>query len=62
MITEGKTGNIHGIEVKARVPTQEPTVTVTTTSEDGRRAVLRAVERYTNSITTSSRRWLIDDA
>ena len=23
MITEGKTGNIHGIEVKARVRTQE---------------------------------------
>ncbi|SAL78735.1 hypothetical protein AWB68_05485 [Caballeronia choica] len=45
MITEGKTGNIHGIEVKARVRTQEPTVTVTTTTEDGRRAVLRAVER-----------------
>jgi hypothetical protein len=45
MTRKGKTGNIHGIEVKARVRTQEPTVTITTDTVEGREAVLRAIEK-----------------
>jgi hypothetical protein len=45
MTPKGKTGNIHGVEVKARARTQEPTVTVTTDTVEGRKAVLLAVEK-----------------
>lgn len=41
-INRGKTGNIHGVEVKARNRTQEPTVKITTNTADGRNAVLKA--------------------
>jgi ribosome recycling factor len=43
-IHKGKTGIIHGVEVKARNRTQEPTVKITTTTEEGRKAVLRAAQ------------------
>jgi hypothetical protein len=45
MISKGKTGTIHGIEVKARAVTQPPTAKVSTTSSDGRKAVLQAAKR-----------------
>jgi hypothetical protein len=45
MISEGKTGNIHGIEVKARAVTRRPTANVSTHSSDGREAVLQAARR-----------------
>jgi hypothetical protein len=45
MVTKGKTGNIHGVEVKARLHTQQPTVTVNTGSVDGRKAVINAAKR-----------------
>lgn len=44
MTQKGKIGNIHGVEVKARNRTQEPTVKITTASVDGRKAVLRAAK------------------
>lgn len=43
-IHKGKTGNIHGVEVKARTRTQEPTVKITTASVDGKNAILRATK------------------
>jgi hypothetical protein len=44
MVTKGKTGNIHGVVVKARLHTQQPTVTVNTSSADGRKAVINAAK------------------
>jgi hypothetical protein len=41
---KGKTGIIHGVEVKARNRTQEPKVKITSTSQDGRNAILRAAQ------------------
>jgi Holliday junction resolvase-like predicted endonuclease len=43
-IQKGKTGLIHGVEVKARSQTQAPTVKVDTATADGRKAVLKAAE------------------
>ncbi|QYD73169.1 hypothetical protein KZJ38_26315 [Paraburkholderia edwinii] len=43
-IQQGKTGVIHGVEVKARSQTQAPTVKVDTTTPDGREAILKAAE------------------
>ena len=45
MNPKGKTGNIHGVEVKARARVQEPTVKVTTDTVEGRKAVMLAVEK-----------------
>ncbi|GAB7525309.1 hypothetical protein [Paraburkholderia sp. 2C] len=44
IIHKGKTGTIHGIEVKARNRTQEPKVNITTNSADGRKAILKAAQ------------------
>jgi DNA-directed RNA polymerase subunit L len=43
-INKGKTGNIHGVEVKARHRTQEPKVRISTNTADGRNAVLKAAK------------------
>jgi hypothetical protein len=43
-IHKGKTGVIHGVNVKERSRTQAPTVTVTTATRDGRSAVLKAAK------------------
>jgi hypothetical protein len=43
-IQKGKTGVIHGVEVKARSQTQAPTVKVDTATPDGRKAILKAAE------------------
>jgi hypothetical protein len=45
MISKGKTGTIHGLEVKARAKTQRPTAQVSTSSADGKKAVLSAAQR-----------------
>ncbi|WP_310630676.1 hypothetical protein [Paraburkholderia sp.] len=42
---KGKTGNIHGVEVKAREREQRPAVKIDTKSEDGRRAILKAAQQ-----------------
>ncbi|PRG29275.1 hypothetical protein [Burkholderia multivorans] len=44
MVTKGKTGNIHGVEVKARQHAQQPTVKVNAGSADGRKAVINAAK------------------
>ncbi|MBU9268210.1 hypothetical protein [Burkholderia gladioli] len=44
MIKQGKTGTIHGIEVRARQTTQQPTVKISTQSAAGRQAVLSAAK------------------
>lgn len=41
-IKRGRTGIIHGIEVRARSQAHEPTVKVAANSADGKKAVLRA--------------------
>ncbi|GAB7522990.1 hypothetical protein PBS_19740 [Paraburkholderia sp. 2C] len=43
-IRKGKTGVIHGVEVKARSQTQAPTVKVDTATSDGRKAILEAAD------------------
>lgn len=44
MVTKGKTGNIHGVEVKARAGAQTPTVKVNAGSVEGRRAIIKAAK------------------
>ncbi|MDN7878204.1 MULTISPECIES: hypothetical protein [Burkholderia cepacia complex] len=44
MSIKGKTGTIHGVEVRARQTTQLPTVKVTTQSPAGRKAILNAAK------------------
>jgi hypothetical protein len=43
-IEKGKTGVIHGVEVKARSQTQAPTVNIDTATSDGRKAILTAAK------------------
>jgi|GEM_PF-5992166 len=45
MVMKGKTGNIHGVEVKARVGVQLPTTKVNASSADGRRQIVTAAKR-----------------
>lgn len=45
MVIRGKTGNIHGVEVKARAAIQRPTVKVSASSEDGRQQIVNAAQR-----------------
>ncbi|WP_250512673.1 hypothetical protein [Caballeronia sp. INDeC2] len=44
MIRQGKTGTIHGIEVKARSHRQQPTVEINTRTSEGRRKVIDAAK------------------
>ncbi|SIT38490.1 hypothetical protein BN2476_170151 [Paraburkholderia piptadeniae] len=45
MIGKGKTGKIHGIEVKPRDHVQEPTVQILTASATDRSELLRAAKK-----------------
>jgi hypothetical protein len=45
MVGKGKTGNIHGIDVKPRTHAQEPTIEILTASEHDRSELLRAAKR-----------------
>ena len=45
MVMNGKTGNIHGIEVKARAGVQLPTQKVNGSSADGRKQIVNAAKR-----------------
>ncbi|QKM52181.1 hypothetical protein [Burkholderia glumae] len=44
MTTKGKTGTIHGIEVRARQATQQPTVKISTQSAADRQVILSAAQ------------------
>lgn len=44
MNRKGKTGTIHGVEVRARQTTQQPTVKITAQSAAGRKAILNAAK------------------
>lgn len=44
MSIKGKTGTIHGVDVRARKTTQQPTVKVTSKSAEGRRTILKAAQ------------------
>lgn len=44
MIRQGKTGTIHGIEVKARSHQQQPTVDINIRTTEGRRKVVAAAK------------------
>lgn len=45
MVMKGKTGNIHGVEVKARAGVQLPTAKVNASSLDGRKQIVNAAKR-----------------
>lgn len=45
MVPKGKTGNIHGVEVKARAHIQPSTVKVSTHAADDQKAVIEAAQR-----------------
>ena len=48
MSNKGKTGNIHGIEVRPRQREQLATVKMNAKTVDGRQAILRAAEQVYN--------------
>lgn len=45
MTKKGVTGNLYGLEVKARQHVERPKVTIKTTDATSRQAILRAAER-----------------
>jgi len=48
MTNQGKTGNIHGIEVRHRQHEHPATVKINAKTVDGRQAILRAAEQVYN--------------